>query len=200
MEREFKWQMADPADFSYIVQSDFVNALVQATGMIKMEAIYYDTADRQIANARGSLRLRRENEERVVCLKLSPREDFGGACKVREEYECSAQDIRSGIHDLPSAGAPQDICDALLHADLIEVGRTNFTRRTVQLACNSCTCELAFDIGCMTRGAHTAPICEMELELKSGSAEDFLALALVFQKDFSLTPQPLSKLARLLSL
>ena len=128
MEREFKWMIPDPSEFDPIADSSTVSALVQKKGRLEMEAMYYDTADNLIARCHGGLRLRRENETRVVCLKLAAESGFGGARKAREEYECTAPDIRTGIQNLPAAGAPQDICDCLLQANLIELGRTAFTR------------------------------------------------------------------------
>ena len=200
MEREFKWQIANPADFDRIAESDAVQPLVQSSGTTEMEAIYYDTFDGQLAKVRGGLRLRREDGECVVCLKLAPQEDFDGAFKAREEYECYAPDVRSGMLNLPSVGAPQEFCDEILKSDLMELGRTIFTRRTYQLAYQGCTCELAFDTGKITHRGRISPICEMELELKDGSTDDFNTLVLALQAKFSLRPQPLSKLARMLRL
>ena len=198
MEREFKWMIPDPSEFDPIADSSTVSALVQKKGRLEMEAMYYDTADNLIARCHGGLRLRRENETRVVCLKLAAESGFGGARKAREEYECTAPDIRTGIQNLPASGAPQDICDCLLQANLIELGRTAFTRFWFLLSYQGCTCELAFDYGKLTRNGRVGPICEMELELKSGSEADFDALAVQLQQEFDLKPQPLSKLARMM--
>ena len=195
MEREFKWMIPDPSEFDPIADSSTISALVQKKGRLEMEAMYYDTADNLIARCHGGLRLRRENETRVVCLKLAAESGFGGARKAREEYECTAPDIRTGIQNLPAAGAPQDICDCLLQANLIELGRTAFTRFWFLLSYQGCTCELAFDYGKLTRNGRVGPICEMELELKSGSEADFDALAVQLQQEFDLKPQPLSKLS-----
>ena len=200
MEREFKWMIPDPSEFDPIADSSTISALVQKKGRLEMEAMYYDTADNLIAHCHGGLRLRRENETRVVCLKLAAESGFGGARKAREEYECTAPDIRTGIQNLPAAGAPQDICDCLLQANLIELGRTAFTRFWFLLSYQGCTCELAFDYGKLTRNGRVGPICEMELELKSGSEADFDALAVQLQQEFDLKPQPLSKLARMMRL
>ena len=200
MEREFKWMIPDPSEFDPIADSSTISALVQKKGRLEMEAMYYDTADNLIARCHGGLRLRRENETRVVCLKLAAESGFGGARKAREEYECTAPDIRTGIQNLPAAGAPQDICDCLLQANLIELGRTAFTRCWFLLSYQGCTCELAFDYGKLTRNGRVGPICEMELELKSGSEADFDALAVQLQQEFDLKPQPLSKLARMMRL
>ena len=197
MECEFKWQIADPADFERIAANEIVAPLIQSSDEVEMDATYYDTFDGQIAKARGGLRLRREDGEGVVCLKLTTGEGFDGALKQREEYECYAPDIRSGMLNLPSVGAPQDFCDNVLCSDLIELGRMVFTRKAYILKYGNCTCELAFDDGHMHRRGRKQTLCEMELELKSGSEEDFTALAIELQNKLDLQPQPLSKLARM---
>lgn len=200
MEHEFKWNIPDVRSFDKMVESKTVAPLIQSTNVVEMEAIYYDTFDRQIAHARGGLRLRRENGEGVCCLKLSPQVKYDGAYKAREEYECYAPDIRSGMLNLPSVGAPQEFCDKVLKSDLIELGRTIFTRRTYLLAFSGSKCELAFDIGKISHRGRFAPICEVELELKDGTPEDLYALAAQLEREFPLHPQPLTKLARMVRL
>lgn len=200
MEREFKWTIPDPSHFDRIADSHTVSNFAQELGRLEMEATYYDTSDGLIARNHGGLRLRRENGTCVVCFKLAAQSSFGGALKAREEYECTASDIRTGIQQLPAAGAPKDICDQLLNANLIELGRTVFTRFWFLLHYQDCTCELAFDHGTLSRNGRMAPICEMELELKSGSETDFDTFAILLQKEFDLQPQPLSKLARMMKL
>lgn len=200
MEREFKWMIDDPSVFDLIADSRIISDLVQKKGKTEMEAIYYDTADKMIARCHGGLRLRRENKSRVVCLKLAAESSFGGARKAREEFECTAPDIRTGIQQLPAVGAPRDLCDHLLKANLVELGRNAFTRFWFLLAYQDCTCELAFDYGKLSRNGKTGPICEMELELKSGSQSNFDTLAVELQQEFDLKPQPLSKLVRIMKL
>lgn len=200
MEREFKWNIKQPEDFDVLADSDFVKPLVTEETRLEMEAAYYDTADGLVSKVHGGLRLRRENKETVVCLKLAARSEFDGACKAREEYEVCAEDIRAGIRRLPSVGAPQDFCDQLMQANLIEQGRTMFTRFASQLAYKGCTCELSFDYGRMTHLTRIGTICEMELEYKGGSDFDFDELAITLQNKFALEPQPLSKLARMMQL
>ena len=105
MEREFKWN-ADAADFDRIPASALIAPLIQSDGAVEMEAAYYDTADGIVSSLRGGLRFRRENDKGVVCLKLAAQASYDGACKLREEFECEAPDLLTGIQTLPSASAP----------------------------------------------------------------------------------------------
>ncbi len=200
MEYEFKWSIDGADAFDGLVNSKLVAPLITSQDVAEMEAVYYDTFDGQIAKAHGGLRMRRENGDMVCCLKLSPQSGYDGAYVAREEYQCYAPDIRSGMLNLPSVGAPQDFCDQILKSDLTELGRTQFTRHIFLLTFEGSTSELAFDTGKISHRGRTMPICEVELEYKDGSQDDFSRLALKLQEAFDLTPQPLSKLARMLRL
>lgn len=200
MEREFKWQVSRADAFDRITGSALVKPLCREFDKIEMEAIYYDTTDGKIAKTHGGLRVRRENDTMVVCLKLEAESAFDGACKQREEYEFLTGDIRSGLSQLPSVGAPQAFCDELLNSELTELGRSVCVRLAYQLELDACTCELSCDTGMLKRNEASDPISEIELEYKSGDIAAFDAFAYQLQTEFDLQPQPLSKLARILRL
>lgn len=198
MEQEFKWSTPDIGAFMDILSAYH---LPDQPGTVRMDARYYDTPDGMVKQMHGGLRLRIEGEQSICCLKLAASSAFGGALKAREEFECEAPDIETGLYLLPQqTKAPADVCRALLDAGLVELGRTTFTRHAVLLTADGCTAELSFDHGELIRGGRRAPISEMELELKSGSAAAFEALGKHLQETFSLTPEPLSKLVRLMRL
>ena len=198
MEQEFKWSTPDIGAFMDILAAYH---MPEKPGTVCMDARYYDTPDGMVKQMHGGLRLRTEGTQSVCCLKLAASSAFGGALKAREEFECEAPDIQSGLHLLPQqTKAPADVCRALLDAGLVELGLTTFTRHAVLLTADGCTAELSFDHGELIRGGRRAPISEMELELKSGSAAAFEALGKHLQETFSLTPEPLSKLVRLMRL
>lgn len=198
MEQEFKWSTPDIGAFMDILAAYH---MPEKPGTTCMDARYYDTADGMVKQMHGGLRLRTEGTQSVCCLKLAASSAFGGALKAREEFECEAPDIESGLHLLPQqTKAPADVCRALLDAGLIELGRTSFTRYAVLLTEDGCTAELSFDHGELFRDGRRAPISEIELEFKSGSVQAFEALGSRLQQNFHLTPEPLSKLVRLMQL
>lgn len=199
MEREFKWKASGKEIFDTIV--DFLPT-VHKSYTIRMDAQYFDTPDGMVGRAHGGLRLRSENGVGVCCLKLAALSSHGGALKAREEYECEASDILDGIRRLPQYGAPRDFCEHLLTAGVIELGRTAFERSAVLLSDGGCQAELSYDFGSIFsgKGSLSSPISEIELELKGGDPSAFEQLGMRIQHDFSLEPQPLSKLARMLAL
>ena len=162
------------------------------------------------------LRIRRENERSVCCLKVPVNE---GGCAVRHEFEVEAADIREGLTALQQAGAPADICEQLAAADLIAACETQFERRAFALEvpagavelpadADSTTpapsepfaAELAFDEGVLRREGREQPLHEMELEHKGGSLEAFHAFATKLEATLGLAREPLSKHARAMRL
>ena len=60
--------------------------------------------------------------------------------------------------------------------------------------------ELALDRGVLLGGGKEIPLCEVEVELKSGAPEDAVAFAETMAKDFGLRPEHKSKFRRALAL
>lgn len=200
MEKEFKWSVPDNGVFVSMLASSELPP-IESVYDVTMDARYYDSADGIVNRSHGGLRLRAEGAESVCCLKLAASSSYDGALKSREEYECSAPDIETGLKLLPQqTDAPAELCSALLEAGVHELGRTTFVRHVAVLKGESCTAELSMDIGLIVRGERTAEICEIELELKGGNAESFERLGQFLQERFRLQPQPMSKLARMLHL
>ena len=60
--------------------------------------------------------------------------------------------------------------------------------------------ELAIDAGVLTGGGREIPLCEVEVELKSGSQDACDRYAEALATRFGLTPEPQSKFRRALAL
>lgn len=160
---------------------------------IQMETVYYDTPHRDLSQQRMTLRLRRENDETVCTLK-TPLPDGS-----RGEWECSATDLQSGISALLALGAPK-MLETLAAPGLLAVCGAKFTRLAVDVPTADGMAELALDQGFLHAGSKTLPLCEVELELKSGSEAALLALADSIVRAHGLTPEPRSKFSRAVSL
>ncbi len=195
MERELKWR-ADARLQDEIAA--WAAPLCTARVRYDMDARYYDTADGMLAARKAGLRLRLENGESVCCLKCDVH--TGGAEHVREEYECPAHTIEQGLAALPAAGAPAALCHALAQAGVAEICRVHFLRRALTLCYQGAVAELALDAGTLSRGTRELPLCEIELEYKSGAEEGFRALGARLSAAFYLRPEPRSKLARAMTL
>ena len=158
-----------------------------------METAYYDNANRDLSPLHWTLRRRYENG-RSVCTIKTPAP--GGA---RGEWETECGDIMAAIPELCKLGAPMKLI-ALTIDGVEQVCAARFTRLAKTLELDECTVELALDRGCLLGGGREEPLCEVEVELKSGSEEAALAFARALATEFGLVPEKGSKYRRALAL
>lgn len=201
MEQEYKWKLAAPADAQALLNIQTIRSQIVGHETVEMAATYYDTPGRLLWQLHGGLRLRRENQVSVCCLKLSVTEISG--CALREEYEAQANTIEEGLSLLPNKGAPAELCSRLQAEGLTELCAVTYTRQAYQLRVirdrMTCTGELTVDLGSASRQGRSGPISEMEFEMKSGDEASFHVFAQELAAEFHLEPEPLSKLARAMS-
>ena len=191
MELEFKLAVPSPALLEQILFDKQI-AEVREGGytLLSLATVYYDTPDRQLKAKRWTLRLRQENEDLVATLKTP------GDGRARGEWECTAYRIQDAIPVLLSQGAPEELA-ALQDQVLEPVCLAQFTRRAAKVAfADGTVCELCGDVGTLIAKGKEAPLCEIEVELKSGSAETAEAFARELQDRFGLQEEPRSKFAR----
>ena len=159
----------------------------------QMQTTYYDTPDGALSQRFYTLRCRQENDTAVCTLK-APANGFG-----RGEWELECDDIQRAIPELCKLGGPEDL-QSLTVSGVVPICGAKFKRiaKTVQLA--ACTLELALDQGVLTGGGKELPLCEVEVELKSGKPEYCLAYAQQLALAFDLQPETKSKFRRALAL
>lgn len=187
IEYELKFQATDAAQAAILAQ------VPGADQHFTMQTTYYDTPSGALSGRRYTLRLRMENDTAVCTLK-APAQGAG-----RGEWETKSRCIEDAIPELCKLGAPADLPD-LVAEGLIAVCGARFQRiaRTVEL--EACTVELAIDKGILTGDDRQLPLCEVEVELKSGSREACDRYAQELAARFSLQPERKSKFRRALDL
>ncbi len=186
MGRELEWKYAADAAALEAVARDHPGPWETW----RMESRYLDTAEGDLARRRWTLRLRRENDETVLCLK-TPLPGGG-----RGEWEVPGGDAARAVEQLLAAGAPAELADLLAGRTLTEVCGAAFTRRALAVDTGGGRAELALDRGQLTGGGRTEPLCELELEYKSGDVAAAEALAETLRLRYGLTPEPRSKFVR----
>ncbi len=147
---------------------------------LRLQAVYFDTADGRLAAAGVALRLRREGGRWVQTLKAT-----GADAMTRLEHEVPRRE-RSAATPLPElalhAGTP---AGARLEAVLAEVPgatlvcryRTDIRRTQRELRHPGALLELAFDEGRIEAGDAVLPVCELEIELLRGDPAALLSAA-----------------------
>ncbi len=157
--------------------------------VISMETAYYDTSDRVLSARHITLRRRMENGV-SVCTVKTPAGNAG-----RGEWECVCGDIREALPELCKLGAPEYVL-LLASSGLTEVCGARFTRRAVDVVTADFTAELALDSGVLLGGGREETLCEVELELKSGSREAMTAYMQMVAFRHGLVPESKSKFRR----
>ncbi len=193
MEREFKWK-ANSNDYNKILKE--LN--LSEDEAIEMNASYYDTASRWLRSHKIALRLRRENDKQVCCLKLQDSARDG--LHVHDEFECTAASLNDGLNELPKHGAPSDLCSALKTETLTAVCETKFHRRRATWQTPDFTAEIVFDDGVLICQDKELKFTEMECEQKSGNNMAFESACMAISEKFVLKPEPKSKFSRALDL
>lgn len=204
-ELEWKYALPDPALLDEIAACETVRGrTVESPRRCHMQSEYYDTPDHRFFRERTTLRHRLEDERSVFCMKapLRGEQSVGTAlCRpspeadphLRGEWETEAADLASALPRLAALGAPVPPADTPLQV----LCRADFIRRAVLLRLDDgSTAELALDLGTLSGATRSLPLCELELELKSGEPAAARAFAEALAARFSLRPEPLSKFAR----
>lgn len=179
--------LADSETLGRLLDSPLIGrSTVSKTTSKLLEATYYDTSERELARRDAALRVRRSGKQYVQTLKLSA----GNGAVHRLEYEGGVPGMAPQLDILPLAelGAPFDTLKA---EQLAPVFTTKVRRQTRNIAFSGAAVEIAFDEGELIAGGRTAPVCELELELKSGEVGALyeLALSLLDHGAFQLGPQ-----------
>ena len=174
-------------------QQEAIAALYGDFSTITMETNYYDTPDGALSARYITLRRRLENGS-AVCTVKTQLEGLG-----RGEWETQQARIEDAIPILCKLGCTEDLI-SLTAPGLVQVCGARFTRRCKTIDLDGCTVELALDRGVLLGGSKEMPLCEVEVELKSGDEADAVLFAQLLAARFELIQEMRSKFRRALSL
>lgn len=160
---------------------------------ITMETAYYDTPDGALAARKITLRCRKENGVAICTVKTPAGENSRG------EWEIEWDDIHTAIPKLCKLGGPEELI-SLTKNGLTRVCGARFTRLAKKIDLPDAVVELALDRGVLLGGGREAPLCEVEVELKSGKAQEALEYAAALAARYGLQPESKSKFRRALAL
>lgn len=158
----------------------------------QMETTYYDTPDRALSARHITLRRRMENNESICTLKAPA--DLG-----RSEFEIPCDAIEAAIPELCKLSEIPEL-PALLAGGVEPVCGAKFTRIARTVTVQNTTLEVALDKGILLGGGKTQPLCEAEVELKSGDPQLAAAYAARLAIAFGLTRETASKFKRAFAL
>ncbi|MGI6736486.1 MAG: CYTH domain-containing protein [Anaerovoracaceae bacterium] len=163
---------------------------------------YYDTEDYDLFRHDIAYRLRTEGNKLVASLKWNGKNT--GPLHKREELNITLGDARQPKDPDPSVFCESEEGGELLELvgdkKLIEMIQVNVLRRSFRVDIGESIVELSLDDGEILAGGGSDPVCELELELYSGSEEDLVQLGEELQERYRLTPGRVSKFVRGLKL
>ena len=153
-----------------------------------MATTYYDTPDRALSRRHCTLRRRMENDMSVCTLKM-PAGDLG-----RAEFQLECDSIQEATPELCKLSGFEEL--GSIASELTEVCGARFDRIAITVDVGDCVVELALDTGVLLGGGKEIPLCELEVELKSGSREAAVTYANLLALRYGLQPEPQSKFRR----
>lgn len=175
MEIELKLSMA-PDTLQRLIRSPLWTVLNTRDQRQRLQTRYFDTPDGQLLRAGVALRVRRAGRRWVQTIK------GGGAVSAglhrRHEVETAVPGPRPELARFPVEVIVGPLADPAVIARLTVVFETRFDRltRTV-LTPGGAEVEVAFDRGAVSAAGRESPLCEVELELRSGPETELLSLA-----------------------
>ena len=160
---------------------------------ILMETAYYDTPQGDLSRLHYTLRRRFENGV-SVCTVKTPTSGLG-----RGEWEVVCDSIETAIEKLCKLGAPENLL-TLTQNGVTPVCGARFTRHALTVSLPDGAVELALDQGILFAGNREEPICEVEVELKTGEPAVAVQFAAVLAEQYPLRRESNSKFKRAMAL
>ena len=149
-----------------------------ATGPVRrrqLHAVYYDTPELALFHKRAAFRVRKEGRHFIQCLKTTLQD--GDGALARGEFEGVVPD---GVPD-PST---LDLCQlggAVSMEDLATIEPVFESRIRRSIRCLICPdgtkVEVDIDVGEITAGKTSSPVCELEIELREGDPGQLFRVA-----------------------
>ena len=143
----------------------------------RLFSAYYDTPERALKTAGAALRLRRQGGRWLQTVKSDGQAAGGLHRRVEHEFEVAAQ--LPSFPAMAEAGLGELVADRRLR-EALTVAFTTEVHRTSALLSPAAgkVVEVSLDRGVIAAGDRREPICEIELELKSGTPGCLFDLAL----------------------
>jgi inorganic triphosphatase YgiF len=190
---------ADPSALERILSRLPLLARRRATRE-RLHNTYYDTPNGVLSQQRVALRIRRlGNDDQPVYLQTLKTGGSGeSALSQRGEWEAAVQGAALEWGMLQATPWPQIDPDGALFQALAARFTTDFirTRWTVRNHLDGSVVEIALDQGHILSGGHSAPICELELELKAGQPPALFEIARQIASAVAVMPFGASKSQR----
>lgn len=163
----------------------------------KFAARYWDSQDGDLQKMEVVYRTRREGQDFVATIKSSGRMEDGSFLRAEENQTINQEDMdRPSLDPFRASRLGRSMIQAMAGKPFVEVMRIEVQRRSANLKYGQSPIELCIDLGQILAKGKSLPVCELELELISGSKEDLVQLGRDFEKRYGLEAATQSKFER----
>jgi triphosphatase len=160
----------------------------QAT-VLSLHARYFDTEERELAEAGIALRLRKEGDQWVQTLKMAGPDEQS---RIELNYDRPEATLDLSVY------SDTALLRTLrkLRGPLVQRYETQIERRLLRLSTPDSTIELAYDRGVINAGASSLPVSELEFEYVAGDLAALFDVSKQWLKKYRLVMDLRSKAER----
>ncbi|WP_122667042.1 inorganic triphosphatase [Pseudomonas viridiflava] len=164
---------------------------------VELSNQYFDTPERDLANAKVALRVRRDGDQIIQTMKTRGQSVAGFS--ERNEFNWDLPKAKLDLKKLDGECWPEQLAD-LDKKTIKPLFTTDFVRERAEIAWGrgktKVVIEAALDLGHVVAGKQKEEICELELELREGDPSALLELAAELAVTLPLMPCDISKAER----
>lgn len=196
-EIELKLVCKDSSVWDEIMTAQSLTAITVpgSAGVQVLDAHYFDTETHCLQKEKIAYRIRREGKQWVATIKGGG--SSSGGLHERQEWNIVVENAEPDITVFASTPIGKKLVNMVGTQVLKPILITQFERKTVEVAMpDGSLIEVAADQGQIIAGDQTAPILELELELKNGKPASLFVLGAALAREYALLPETDSKFYR----
>ncbi len=175
-ETELKLEL-QPSNTEKLLAHPLIVSANDSKRNLSLNATYFDTPDHRLFSEDSFLRIRKEGDTWVQAIKTAQTNTAG--IHHRDEWEVEVNGDQIELEQLPDEVKSTIFSDEAIGKNLKPVFNVNIERTIWDInTIDGSKIELCFDQGKVKTGITEEAICEIELELKTGSATSLCKTAL----------------------
>lgn len=159
-----------------------------------MNASYFDTDDLDLCKNDMAYRVRREGDRLIAALKWGG--DSDGALHKREEINIPVMDTKPNPVIFEACDIGDDLLNILGGKELHTILEMQINRRRFRVDTENTILEVSIDGGRIVTENGETPVCEVEIELFSGSEEVMMKVGQALADKYELVSEKRSKFYR----
>ena len=196
MEIELKYRIPDEEVAARIWEDSLFSEIEEDDSReeINMYAIYYDTAELDLARNKIAYRVRREDDRLIATLKWRGKSEDG--LHVREELTVPVTESDPDIEVFLESDIGSELEQLISEKEMVELMHTDMRRRRFRIDTGKGIYEISVDEGSVSAGGESTPVREVEIELFSRETEELVEIGRRMQEVYGLEPEDTSKYAK----